>query len=980
MQPRHTSRIAAARRFSFAVISAALAGVIAVAAPAAASGPAGLAGGSRTARLGAPGTPPDRPATPGSPSIQYTQARSHAGDPVRFTSGPAGRVAVATPLVPRSAALLRPLGSDLRAATLVTGGAGPRREVLGFLPYWELTDPGATFNYDTLTTIAYFDVGVDRGGNLVRKNADGSVAPGWAGWTSSALTAVINAAHQQGVRVVLTLSMFGWSSGEAAAQGALLGSAAARSNLAAQAAQAVADRGADGINLDMEPIGSGHASDFTALVRDLRSGLDALIQGAQLTFDATAELGNYPVADATSPGAADAVLVMGYDYRTDGSGIAGSIAPLNGPTYDVSDTLAAYLALIPPSRLILGVPYYGRAWSTVTDAPNAATRTGTKYGGSASVPYTTAADYADQHGRRYDSLEESAWTAYQRQNCSSSYGCVTGWRELYYDDAQALAAKYALVNRLDLRGVGIWALGYDGTRPELANVLRDTFVTDSLPPVAGITALAPVQGGEAFQVSWAAVDNLSGVVSMDVGVSVDGGQWTPWLTGTAATSATFTGVQGHTYAFSVRATDGQGHTGDFLPADTGMAAPVLGPGGFAQVQAVGLQVRAGPDPTAQAVGSLDTGALVAITAGPVDAGGYTWFQVTEPVREWPAVAPVLVGVWVAAGDGSVPWLLAVRSPNSTVAGAAGGVGAPPAIAARLVGPPFISPNGDGRLDTVDLRGTAVGAVSWSLAISPAADPGGTAVRTVAGPGESVAATWDGRGEGGAPLPDGDYRLRLVAVNDAGIPASQDWIVRLDTAAPSIGLAVSPSALSPNGDGYAERATITVTAGESVSGEAAILSGSTVVRRFPLPAGAGPSVAWDGRNEGGRGVTDGRYAVAVTVTDAAGNAATARVTLLVDRTARLLRWSPTRFVPAGRGSSVSYDLARAATTTLVIRGPDGRSVRTAWSARSQGPGRYTWAWDGRNAARGAVPRGAYVAVLVVRTVIGTTTIMRTVVVQ
>ena len=48
--------------------------------------------------------------------------------------------------------------------------------------------------------------------------------------------------------------------------------------------------------------------------------------------------------------------------------VAGSISPLSGPVYDLTDTVKAYTALISPSKVILGVPWYGRAWSTPTDA------------------------------------------------------------------------------------------------------------------------------------------------------------------------------------------------------------------------------------------------------------------------------------------------------------------------------------------------------------------------------------------------------------------------------------------------------------------------------------------------------------------------------------------------------------------------------------------------------------------------------------
>ena len=149
-------------------------------------------------------------------------------------------------------------------------------------------------------------------------------------------------------------------------QKALLGSATARNNLARQVAAAVRDRGADGVNLDIEPIVSTYAEEFTALVQAVRAELDAIAPGYQLTFDAMGYVGNYPIEAATGPGGADAIVIMGYDYKGSSSGTAGSIAPIGGPVYDIADTLAAYTSRVPASKLILGVPYYGRAWSTAS--------------------------------------------------------------------------------------------------------------------------------------------------------------------------------------------------------------------------------------------------------------------------------------------------------------------------------------------------------------------------------------------------------------------------------------------------------------------------------------------------------------------------------------------------------------------------------------------------------------------------------------
>jgi flagellar hook assembly protein FlgD len=137
------------------------------------------------------------------------------------------------------------------------------------------------------------------------------------------------------------------------------------------------------------------------------------------------------------------------------------------------------------------VPYYGRAWSTSSSALNATTVSAATYGASVAVLYETALQFATDYGRQYDPVEGVAWTSYQRENCSATYGCVTATRELYFDDAESLAAKYDLVNGYDIRGVGIWALGYDGSRSELYQVLKDKFITDTIPPAITDSTVSP---------------------------------------------------------------------------------------------------------------------------------------------------------------------------------------------------------------------------------------------------------------------------------------------------------------------------------------------------------------------------------------------------------------------------------------------------------------------------------------------------------
>jgi spore germination protein YaaH len=748
---------------------------------------------------------------------------------------------------PQLAAALNPpvAGAPLSAPV---GGAGLRRDVFGFLPWWELSSASTVLDWRSLSTVAYFSVGCQGNGNLLKRNPDGSLSAGWAGWTSARMTAVIQAAHQHQTRVVLTVSCFAWSADGAATQAALLASSSARARLARQIAAAVRDRGADGVNLDFEPLVAGSADLFTSLVRQVRSELNAVARGYQLTFDALGSIGNQPIAAATAPGAADAVLVMAYDYRTADASAAGSISPLTGPAYDLTDTIRAFTAVVPPSKVILGVPWYGRAWSTPNDAPHARNMSGSTYGTVAEPTYSDAAPLLRAYGRRWDPVEQSPWTAYRKRICRRA-GCITTWRELYVDDAASLGLRYDLVNRAGLRGVGIWALGFDGSRPELRRGLAAKFLADRTPPVAGIVTLAPRQRDEGFRVAWTSYDD-SAIRGYDVQVSVDGGAWEDWLTGVTNTSAIFPGSNGHLYAFRVRAGDVHGNVSSWQSLSPGsLTTPAsISVGGFATVLTNGLRLRAAPSTGADVMTLLGAGDALQVVGGPRIAGGYTWFQVVGPVRQWSLVDAVQVGGWVAAfGNGYRN--VAPRGHVSATLVDAGIVG----LQLNGGGARVLTPDGDRANDTLRIAWTnrrdfdrlslrvyrANGTFLGSLSLG--------AGRRSAGP---HAFAWDGRLEG-RRVPSGAYVIQLQGTaggTTASAPSAAPvnafqlarWGVVLGRADPTSIAATSIAPASPTRSGAI---TYSLTFGGSIGDlNAADFTRTGTARgcRLGQPTGSGAS--------------------------------------------------------------------------------------------------------------------------------------------
>jgi spore germination protein YaaH len=430
------------------------------------------------------------------PSLQYLEALQHDGEHYSFAQG--GVVDVPyrprpsdTALVDGAAPIALPAAADSGVAAPSVGEATVnadgsinvlRREVYGFLPYWQL---GTTLNYSTLSTIAYFGVGLNVNLDDPTDPAIGSLAKrgnGWNGWTGSTMTNVINQAHAAGTRVALTIESFAWNSEGAAFQSQILGTDEIRVRTAQAIAAEVQRRGVDGVNLDFEPIASGQYYNFVTFVQELRVELDKIHPGYELVFCANGSGGSYELHGLLADGAADAVFIMGYDLRGGNPSTTGSIDPLvsNNNRYTLTSITNYFLSHgAPAAKTILGLPWESRAWSVGLATPpvlNAPPASITTYGqGATGVTYTTAMQQVAKSsgcadpdsalgwpqpcvpGEQYDPVEETAWVAY--------YGDFGGtqqtWRELYYDNPRSLGAKCDFIDSKDLRGLGIWALGYD---------------------------------------------------------------------------------------------------------------------------------------------------------------------------------------------------------------------------------------------------------------------------------------------------------------------------------------------------------------------------------------------------------------------------------------------------------------------------------------------------------------------------------------
>ncbi|HQU47265.1 MAG TPA: Ig-like domain-containing protein, partial [Pirellulales bacterium] len=100
---------------------------------------------------------------------------------------------------------------------------------------------------------------------------------------------------------------------------------------------------------------------------------------------------------------------------------------------------------------------------------------------------------------------------------------------------------------------------FDTNAPLTTKTVTNTIDTGA-ELTSSVAALPAAESSDTFTVSWSGSDpGGSGIASYDVFVSDNGGAFTAFQTATTATSATFTGVNGHTYGFYSVATDNVGN-------------------------------------------------------------------------------------------------------------------------------------------------------------------------------------------------------------------------------------------------------------------------------------------------------------------------------------------------------------------------------------------------------------------------------------
>jgi len=197
-----------------------------------------------------------------------------------------------------------------------------------------------------------------------------------------------------------------------------------------------ANPGIAGVMVDFESLPASSGSDLTAFVAALRAALPAadtvgVAVGAEVSANEPGE-GFYQYAALGA--AADLVQVMTYDDHDNTTG-PGPVAP----TAWVSRVAQFAASVIPPDKILLGVPAYGYDWSSA--------------GGATSVTVEQALALAQRYGVTPHLDAASGEDTFTYTDGSGAMHTV------WFEAAAGVAAKRALAVRLGLRGLAVWTIG-----------------------------------------------------------------------------------------------------------------------------------------------------------------------------------------------------------------------------------------------------------------------------------------------------------------------------------------------------------------------------------------------------------------------------------------------------------------------------------------------------------------------------------------
>ena len=272
--------------------------------------------------------------------------------------------------------------------------------------------------------------------------ADGSYTGVWDA-TPANYTAIAAEAHKRGLLILPSISS-SWASTDGV--DSVLSNPTTRAKLVDSLVAKVNSTGVDGIVIDLEYMSKSTGPHLTEFMRDLTTRLHSQSKLVVIAVMSRTSDTLYPQFDYLELSKiVDFLHVMTYDY---GMSIPNPIAPVSWMKQVLDYTKRQGVDM---NKVLLGIPYYGRDWTTVPPAkpgdPVKYTRVSQSYSGA----LAKASEYGVTINRSPDGDPNGVPTyTYVDQNKAQ--------HTVYFDDIASLEAKLALMDQYELGGLGAWSL------------------------------------------------------------------------------------------------------------------------------------------------------------------------------------------------------------------------------------------------------------------------------------------------------------------------------------------------------------------------------------------------------------------------------------------------------------------------------------------------------------------------------------------
>ncbi len=335
--------------------------------------------------------------------------------------------------------------------------------VYGFLPYWNVGDYQIP---EPVSHLAFFRLAVNGQGEIVKKNGDG----GYQVYEGEKFQNILQQIKRR--KIKLEMTFFSAQSGEIEE---LIECESCQDKLVETMATLIARDQLDGINLDFEYLGTvspQQREKFTHFVYKVKNMIDVRHPRVKLSIDVyggAAKMNNlwdFPKLAKI----VDRVIVMGYDYKTKRATVPGPSAPTLGQTAwggDIWADIISLIKFIPSEKIVLAVPFYGYAWETTTD--NLATAK-TFPDTGATLTYKGAQMILnDKNLKAKEKWDEKSLTPYLVYYDHDRHHIG------FFENERSLGFKMDLIEKLNLGGIAIWALGYEGEHQQLWDEINQRF-------------------------------------------------------------------------------------------------------------------------------------------------------------------------------------------------------------------------------------------------------------------------------------------------------------------------------------------------------------------------------------------------------------------------------------------------------------------------------------------------------------------------